>query len=390
MKTIFTIIFLLCGIFLQAQNVDSLIRAGEQLYHQKEYWKARNDFQRVYRQDKTNAKAFSNLLLAYYKTKEYRDAYEDGRAFLENRPDIPQQHQANLYHNFALNCEALNYPAEALYYYQKASKIKQHSIRTNKIERLRPVVDQLNSVLPKIDKELPEFTPPSEGLKRLGVPSYHPISASFHDYILRKIENYHDTFEFRQQPDSTLYFYPLRIGSFPDVPFHFLICSVKFSWWKNDYSIILYADNQGHIIDIPFANQSVENILIEDDGDYIINTSYHPRGHSHWMIYTLYRYTKADRQATRLIDLPKYYHINPTICPTFNSSIYIKDNLYRIRYGQSKHGDGDIDIELGDQWLYKEDSINKISLQEIYAEPFKGLDKRYGKRYQLLEHVEFY
>jgi len=44
MKTIFTIIFLLCGIFLQAQNVDSLIRAGEQLYHQKEYWKARNDF----------------------------------------------------------------------------------------------------------------------------------------------------------------------------------------------------------------------------------------------------------------------------------------------------------------------------------------------------------
>lgn len=389
MKTIFTTIFLFWGIFLQAQNIDSLTRAGEHSYHQKDYAEARNAFYKAYILDRTKPKSVSNLLLVYYKIKSYQSAYKFGHKFLRNTPSIPLQHRANIYHNLALNCEALDYPAEALHYYQKANDIKQHHIRTNKIENLRPIVDQLNAILPKIEKELPKFIPLFGEVKQIHIPSHHPISDSLHNYILRKVEDLHNTFD-RSRLDSTLYFYPIRIRPHSDAPLHVLSCSIKFPWWKNDYSLVLYVDNQGHIIDIPFRNQVVENMLIEDDGDYILNTYYHPSGHGHWMIYTLYRYTKVGRQATRLIDLPKYYHINPTICPTFNSSIYVKDNLYRVRYGQSKHGGGDIDIELGNQWLYQKDSINKIPLPEIYAEPFKGLGKRCGKRYQFLEHVEFY
>lgn len=385
MKTIFTIIFLLCGIFLQAQNIDSLTRAGEHSYHQKDYTEAQNAFYKAYILDRGNPKAVSNLLLVYYKIKRYQSAYKVGHKFLRNTPSIPLQHRANIYHNLALNCEALDYEAEALHYYQKANDIKNHAIRTSKIERLRPVVDQLNAILPEIEKELPEFALPSLETRKIRIPSYHPISASLHDYILKKVEDYHNTFD-SPQLDSTLYFYPIRIRPRSDAPLYVLICRVQFPWWKNDYTAKFFVDSQGHIIDIPIANRHVENMLIEDDGEYIINTSYHPMGHGHWSIYTLYHYNTTERKIEQSADFIK--HFSTLYSLPFYSNIYIQDNTYRIEYGQLNMRVKEEKKTIGDTWLYTKDSINTIRVPREYEKSFQLY--KHSNRFQLLKHVEFY
>jgi len=384
MKMTFTILFLLCGIYLQAQPADSLIRVGEQFYHQKKYSSAQLAFYRVYYNDNTNAKALSNLLLCYYKNKSYYRAYEDGLAFIRGTSFIPTQHEANIYHNFALNCEALDYVAEALHYYKKANEIKQHSIRLNRIEQLQPMVDQLNAILPKIEKNLPKDISISEETKQITIPSHHPVSASLHNFMLKKMEDLHDNPEHKL--DSTVQFSPVRIHLHPNAPLYFLTCHVQFLWRKRDYSFKLYVDHEGQIIDLPIANQYVENVLIENENDYIINTVYHPRGHGHWNFYTLYHYNRKDKQVEPLLDFLKHYSSSDPA--TFCSSIYVKDNHYRIEYGYSNSGTDEIDVILGNQWLYRKGRINTIHIPREYEKSFEEFQKPL-KRFQFLEYVAF-
>lgn len=390
MKTRYIIIFILSSIYVQAQSIDSLLHVGEQFYHQKAYWKARNAFYHAYKQDNTNAQALSNLLLVYHKTKEHHTAYEKGLAYFSGVSSIPERHQAHIYHNFALNCEAMNYTAEALHYYKKANKLKNHSIRVDKIKYLQAMVNSLDTILPKIEKKLPPITTNTERLEQRIIPSYHPISAALHHFILKKIEHHHDSFEGSSSLDSTTHFSPLRIRFLDKFNIYVLTCHVQFDWWKNNYTFNLYVGEQGQIIDIPIQNQFIKNVLIENNDNYIIHTDYSPSGHGHWQISTLYHYNRTNKEVKPLLNFIKSYFISSLHCPDFHAHIYIQNNHYRIKYGHSKTGTDEIDTSLGDEWLYKNGRINAIVVPTVYATSFQALQKRYSTQmFRLLDYVKF-
>lgn len=294
------------GTVIHAQSIDSLMSVGEEFYHQKKYWKARNTFYHLYKKDKTNAAALSNLLLSYYKTDEHHSAYKQGLEYFKENKLIPEKHKANIYHNFALNCEALDFVAESLHYYEKSNSLKNHQIRVGKIETLRSLVKHLNTIIPKIESKLPNTTFISEELKQVNIPSHHPIPISVKHYIISKMELLHSSFEVPLKIDSTVHFSPLRIQFFKEENIYCLTTKVQFQWWKNDYQLTIYTDHQGQIIDLPIANQVIEDILKEDEETYIISSYYYPRGHAHWQIYTLYQYNRLKQEVKSLADGIKF------------------------------------------------------------------------------------
>ena len=105
------------------------------------------------------------------------------------------------------------------------------------------------------------------------------------------------------------------------------------------------------------------------------------------MIYTLYNYSTTDKQVERLADFPKIYS-GHSKAPAFYAHIYIQGDTYRIKYGEFDKTMLEEEDPIGDIWLYRKDSINTIRVPRAYEASFQ-LYKN-SKRFQLLEHVEFY
>ena len=127
-------------------------------------------------------------------------------------------------------------------------------------------------------------------------------------------------------------------------------------------------------------------MLIEEDGDYILNTCYGPSGHGHWNFSTLYQYNTTERKIEQSADFVRYYS-GTAEAPAFYSHIYIQDNTYRIKYGEVDRTTLKEEDPINDTWLYRKDSINTIHVPRAYEKSFQWLN---SERFQILKHVKFY